>query len=168
MTQQWHLAQLNVGTILHPADDPRMQGFYSRLDAINALAEASPGFVWRLQSDSGNATDIQVADDPMFLVNLSVWESAEALFEYVYRSAHREVMAGRRQWFARPEAAHQVLWWVAAGHQPSTEEALARLSLLRRHGPTAEAFTFKARYPAPDQRGEPDDYRADDRCAGWD
>ena len=90
----------------------------SRLDAVNALADDSPGFVWRLQSDSGNATDIDVGGDPLFIVNLSVWESVEALSKFVYRTAHRDVMIRRREWFERPHGPYQALWWVPAGHRP--------------------------------------------------
>lgn len=146
MSSDWHIAQLNVATALHGPADERMQGFYSQLDEINALAECSPGFVWRLKSDSGNATDIQVTDDPLLLVNMSVWESVDALFEFAYRSDHRRVFADRRHWFAKPEGPYQVLWWVEAGHEPSVEEALERLERLRRDGPSANAFSFQQRF----------------------
>lgn len=148
------LAQINVGRTLHPLDDPRMAGFVGRLDAINALAEASPGFRWRLQSDSGNATDIQVTDDPQFIVNMSVWRDAEALFDFVYRSAHREVMVLRRQWFEPPAGAFQALWWVPAGHRPSVEEGLAAIARLQAEGPTPAAFSFKSRFAPPEARGD--------------
>src|SRR5580658_9357733 len=109
----WHIAQL--------AD------FMLALDRINALAEESPGFVWRLQGDSGNATEILTTPDPYFLINMSVWQSIEELFEFVYRSAHTGFMVRRREWFERPMEAYQVLWWVPAGYLPSPKEALARL-----------------------------------------
>lgn len=146
MSADWHIAQLNVANALHGPDDGRMQGFYLQLDEINTLAEAAPGFVWRLKSDSGNATDIQVTDDPLLLVNMSVWKSIDALFEFAYRSDHRRVFAGRRQWFEKPSSPYQVLWWVEAGHEPSVEEALERLDLLRTSGPSAQAFTFQERF----------------------
>ena len=111
MTSEWHIAQINVATALYPAEDPRMSDFYSRLDDVNALADGSPGFVWRLQSESGNATDIQVGEDPLLIVNMSVWQSVEALFDFAYKSAHRHVVADRRQWFSRPDGAYQALWW---------------------------------------------------------
>ena len=117
MSRHWHIAQINVGTTLYPTDDPRLSGFMNQLDDINALAERSPGFVWRLQSDSGNATDIDAGGPPLFIVNMSVWASAEALYDYVYKTAHRYVMADRRQWFEKPQGAYQALWWVAAGHR---------------------------------------------------
>src|SRR4029077_21215679 len=132
----WHIAQLNVGRIIAPTDSPELAEFMAALDEINARAEATPGFVWRLQSDSGNATDIRVSEDPSFLVNMSVWATIESLFDFVYRSAHTTVMARRRQWFEKPTQAYQVLWWVPAGQVPSVREALERLDHLRRHGPT--------------------------------
>lgn len=150
MPEGWHIAQINVGTTRYATDDERLHGFMSRLDAINALADGSPGFVWRLQSDSGNATDIDVGGDPKFIVNMSVWKSIDALAEYVYRSAHREVMINRREWFERPEGAYQALWWVPAGHRPEPEEGLERLDVLRRDGPTALAFTFQKTFPPPE------------------
>lgn len=149
MTKQWHLGQINVGTIKYSPDDPRMDGFMSRLDEVNALAEESPGFVWRLQSDSGNATDIDVGGDSLFLANMSVWESADALFDYVYRSSHRDIMVQRKDWFERPTDLYQVLWWIPAGSIPTVEEGLKKLELLKEVGPSAGAFTFKARFPSP-------------------
>ena len=140
------LAQLNVGRLLAPLDDPRISDFVDALDQINALAEASPGFVWRLQSDSGNATDIRVDQDPLLIVNLSVWESVEALFDFTYRTVHSSILARRRDWFEKMGVAHLVLWWIDAGHRPSRTEALERLERLRRDGPTADAFTFKQRF----------------------
>lgn len=142
-----HLAQLNVARLMAPLNDPSIADFVGALDRINALAEASPGFVWRLQSDSGNATDIRVEQDPLLIVNLTVWESVEALFDFTYRTGHNRIMARRRDWFECMEAAHLVLWWVSAGHRPSLGEAMARLERLRRDGPTPVAFTFKQRFP---------------------
>jgi len=145
----FHLAQINVANARAPMDDPQMAAFMAQLDEINALADRAPGFVWRLQSDSGNATDIIVTADPSFLINMSVWETAEALFDYVYKTAHTKVMAGRRDWFEQHDGPYQVLWWVPAGHIPTPQEGLERLEHLKQHGPTAHAFTFKARFPSP-------------------
>lgn len=141
--QRFHLAQINVARALAPLDDPQLAGFVARLDEINVLADGSPGFVWRLQSDSGNATDIQVSDDPRFIVNMSVWQDLASLFAYVYRSDHLQVMAQRRQWFEKPAGAFMALWWVPAGTLPRVEEGLERIALLDRLGPTPQAFTFK-------------------------
>ncbi len=162
----WHLAQINVGRLAAPQGDPQVQPFFDALDRVNALADAHPGFVWRLQSDSGNATDIQPTDDPRFIVNLSVWQDAESLFDFVYRSAHTQVMARRRQYFERFAGAYQALWWIPAGHTPSVDEGLARLWRLDRYGPTPQAFTFKARFPAPDAAGPPVDMQPDPWCVG--
>lgn len=164
---QWHIAQLNVATAVAPLDSPELAEFMAALDGVNALAEASPGFVWRLKSDSGNATDIQYSGDPKFIVNMSVWQSVEALFEFVYRSAHTRVMVRRREWFAKPAEAFHVLWWVPAGHEPTVEEAMARLKHLRQHGATAYAFTFKERYPVPYVGGTPTDMKPEPYCVGW-
>ncbi len=145
----YHLAQLNIARARAPMDDPAMADFVAQLDAINALADAAPGFVWRLQDDSGNATAIQAFTDPHLLINMSVWDSAEALFAYVYKTGHAKVLARRGDWFERGEAAGMVLWWVPVGHRPSLDEAKARLEALRRDGPSSAAFTFKDRFPAP-------------------
>ena len=147
----YHLAQLNVGKILYPQDSEEMSGFVNALDEINALAEASPGFVWRLQGDAGNAMDYTVIDGET-LVNMSVWQNRESLFDYVYRSAHTHYLARRKEWFHMPTEGHMVLWWVPAGHEPTPDEALERLMYLRDHGPTPMAFTFKRAF---DWDGEP-------------
>jgi hypothetical protein len=142
----YHLAQLNVARAVAPLDDEQMADFMNSLDEINNLGEASPGFVWRLKSESGNATDIKLSENPLFIINLTVWESVDALFEFVYRSHHKDYFARRFDWFERYGAPSTVLWWVRAGTLPTAEEALARLSLLTENGPTAEAFTFKQRF----------------------
>ncbi len=149
----YHLAQVNMAHALAPLDDPLLAEFMAKLDEINALADRSPGFVWRLQSESGNATDIDVSPDPRLLINLSVWDSLESLFGYVYRSGHAEVMRRRRKWFERMSGPYVALWWVPAGHRPGVEEALARLEILKQDGPTPRAFTFKQHFPSPGGRG---------------
>ena len=148
MTQTFHLAQLNVATILAPLDDELMRGFVEALDPVNAIADASPGFVWRLKDDAGNATALRPFGADM-IVNMSVWETAEALFDSVYRSGHKAYLARRKEWFSMPAEMHLVLWWIPAGTIPTIEEAKRRLDLLRSNGPTPEAFTFKRRFPAP-------------------
>lgn len=145
-----HLAQLNIARMLAPLDTEQMAGFVHALEPINALADSAPGFVWRLQTEDGDATAIRPYDDDMMIVNLTVWASVEALADFAYRSDHRAVMLQRRQWFERMAAAFMVLWWVPAGHRPPVAEAKERLELLRREGPTPEAFTFRAPFPPPD------------------
>lgn len=148
------LAQANVARMRAPLDDPLMQRFVDQLDEINALAESSPGFVWRLQTEEGNATAVRVLDDDRLLLNMSVWVSLDALKRYVYDSDHLRVMRDRSAWFERMEGPFLVLWWVPAGHRPTPAEAEQRLRQLRALGPTAEAFTFKQPYPAPILAGE--------------
>ncbi len=138
-----HLAQLNVGRLLAPVDAPEIAGFVERLDAVNRLADASPGFIWRLATEAGNATDIRPTEDDLFIINMSVWSSLEALRAFTYDSAHVDVLRRRREWFERHVDAHMVLWWVAAGHRPTIGEALERLARLRRDGPSVAAFTFR-------------------------
>lgn len=162
----WALAQINVGRLVAPANDPQVAGFFAELDRINALADADPGLIWRLQTADGNATAIQPTPDPQFIVNMSVWRDAEALFDFVYRSAHTPVMAQRRAWFDRYDGAYQALWWVEMGTTPSVEDGLSRLWMLDRFGPSAHAFTFKQRYPAPGLPGAPVDMQPDPWCVG--
>ncbi len=146
----YEIAQLNVGRALAPLDSAVMADFMGWLDEINALAERSPGFVWRLQGVGGNNTDLKVSDDPLFIVNLSVWTSIDALYEFTYRSHHKTVFKRRHEWFERLGTPYTVLWWVPAGTFPTAHEALARLARLTAKGPTPDAFTFKQRFPAPD------------------
>ena len=162
----WELAQINIGRLVAPQGDDRVQPFFEALDRINALADTAPGFVWRLQSEAGNATDLEVAPDPLLIVNMSVWRDAEALFAYVYRSGHTPEMARRREYFHRFESAHQALWWVPAGHRPSIDEGLSRLWMLDRYGPSRQAFTFKARFPQPGRADPPVDMKPDPWCIG--
>jgi hypothetical protein len=146
----YHLAQLNIARFKAPMDDPALAGFVAQLDPVNALADAAPGFVWRLQTEEGNATSIHAFEDDLLLVNMSVWESIEALADFVYRSPHVAVMRRRREWAERMREAYIVLWWVPAGTTPTVEEAKGRLEHLRENGPGPIAFTFKKRY-SPDE-----------------
>jgi hypothetical protein len=139
-----HLAQINVGQARHAMDDTRMQGFTSRIDAINAVADRSPGFVWRLQSDTGNALDIIVTDDPLFNINMSVWDSLEAFETFVWKTAHAKVYAGKAAWFEHQDVAITALWWVPIGHTPTPAQALERLYHLREHGPSETAFSWES------------------------
>jgi len=146
-----HLAQLNVGTLRHPLEDPRMHGFTSMLDTLNEVADRAPGFVWRLVCDGGNdATAIRTPLGAEVIVNMSVWESRESLWDYVYRSGHLDVLRRRAEWFELPKTAFQVLWWIPARHAPTVEEAVERLQLLRTHGPSPSAFGFRDMYTAAD------------------
>jgi hypothetical protein len=144
----YHLAQVNIAKMRAPIDSPIMAEFVAQLDAINAVAEAAPGFIWRLQSEEGNATSIRVFDDLMLIINMSVWESVEALFEYTYRSDHVDIFRRRGDWFERMETPHMALWWIPAGHIPTPQEAKDKLALLEREGATPLAFTFKRRFTA--------------------
>ena len=141
-----HLAQLNIGRLLAPIDDPRIADFVANLGPINALAEASPGYVWRLQDDSGDATSIQAFEDELMILNLTVWESAEALADFVYRTGHVDFLRRRREWFEGAIEPTTCLWWIPAGTTPAIPDAIARLEHLRAHGPTPSAFTFRHRF----------------------
>ncbi len=144
-----HLAQVNVAQAKADMDSDLMQGFVSRLDEINALAESAEGFIWRLKEDSGSATAIRVSDDPLLLINMSVWVNLESLKHYVYKSLHVELIKDREVWFNKMGESHQALWWIPAGHIPSTEEARKKLEYIRKTGPSEEAFTFAKPYPTP-------------------
>jgi Domain of unknown function (DUF3291) len=150
LTATYELAQLNIGIIRGPMDSPIMADFAANLARINAVADGSPGFVWRLQTADGDATSIRPFDNPNLLVNMSVWCDVESLRRYVYSSAHVELMRRRREWFERMPEAFLVLWWVSKGHRPTVSEAIARLGLLRSYGPTPEAFTYREAFPPPD------------------
>jgi heme-degrading monooxygenase HmoA len=148
-----HLAQINVGRLLAPVDSPVVAEFMAALEPINALADTSPGFVWRLQTEDGNATSVRPYEDDEILVNLSVWESMEALDAFVYHSEHTAYLRRRREWFGRMAEAMLALWWIPEGELPTVEQGVARLDHLRAHGPTQEAFTFRQRFAAPARRG---------------
>jgi hypothetical protein len=138
----YQLAQFNIARMLAPADSPELADFMANIDRINALADESSGFVWRLQDDTGSATSFRPLSDDM-LVNMSVWEDSESLHNYVYSSAHIELMRRRKEWFKHMADAYMVLWWIPAGSLPNIEQAMERLQRLRRLGPSATAFTFK-------------------------
>ena len=140
----YHLAQVNIGRVRAPIDDPLMSAFVSRLDEINALADHRPGFVWRLQAPVGNATYFRpYPEDDRILINMSVWESIATLRHYVYKTAHAQLLRQREEWFERFSGVYVALWWVPAGHRPGLDEATKRLAHLEKHGPTQFAFTFK-------------------------
>jgi hypothetical protein len=147
----YELAQLNIGIIKAPMDSPVMADFAAALARINALAERSPGYRWRLQTPDGDATAIRPFENENLLVNMSVWRDVDALRRYVYHSEHVDLMRRRREFFERMPQAFLVLWWVPRGHRPDIPEAMARLELLRERGSGPQAFTFREAWPAPDE-----------------
>ena len=149
---QDHIAQVNIGRVKAPVEDPIMAGFVARLDEINALAECSPGFVWRLQTSEGNATYFRpYPEDDRILINMSAWETIESVRHYVYQTAHAELLRQRQAWFEKFAGSYTTLWWVPAGHRPGMDEATKRLAHLEKHGPTQFAFTFKATFEPDEQ-----------------
>ena len=146
----YQLAQVNIGRLVAPIDDPRIDGFRNALGHINALAEAQPGFVWRMTGEGNDATDIRPdAGDPLLAINVSVWATVEELAAFAYRTEHRNYVRRRLEWFEPATQPIFALWWVPAGHRPSVVECLERLEHLRAHGPTPHAFDFKQRFEAP-------------------
>jgi hypothetical protein len=145
----YRLAQLNIATMKAPLESPGMADFVTNLERINALADGAPGFVWRLQDEAGDATAIRPFGDEV-LVNLSLWRDINALSDYVYKSAHVEMLRRRGEWFERIGEAHMVLWWVPQGHLPSVAEAAERLRLLREQGSTPQAFSFRQPFQPTD------------------
>jgi hypothetical protein len=146
----YHLAQINVARMLAPLDSPQMAPFVALLDPVNQMAERTPGFVWRLKTEEGNATAVQAFEDPMVIVNFTIWESVESLQEFAYKGAHTEPLRRRGEWFEKPTEAHQAMWWIPAGHIPTVHDARERLEFRRRNGDTPVAFSFARRFPAPE------------------
>jgi len=147
MPEGFQLAQINIARAKYTLDDDEMKGFTDGLEEINALADLAPGFVWRLKDDSGDATSIQAFDDRWLLINLSVWESTEALKDFTYRSAHVQYVRRRKDWFAKLDQAYFAMWWIKTGHIPTIEESQERLQYLNEHGDTSFAFTFRKNFP---------------------
>ena len=148
--RNYHIAEVNVGRMRFPLESQGMAGFVARLEEINALADSAPGFVWRLQTEEGDATYLRPFDDDRILVNLSVWESVEQLKDFTYRTAHSELIRDRREWFEHFKGAQLAMWWVPAGHRPGIDEAKKRLAHIDEHGPTQFAFNFRTLFP-PDE-----------------
>jgi hypothetical protein len=151
---EYHLAEVNIGRLLAPLDSARLASFVAELEPVNALADAAPGFIWRLQTENGDATGVQAfewdqAGSAGVLINMSVWESVEALAAYAYSGGHLAVLRRRREWFARMAEPHMALWWVPAGTRPTTADAEDRVRLVRRLGPTPAAFTLRQHFPPP-------------------
>ncbi|MFD9001163.1 DUF3291 domain-containing protein [Streptomyces sp. NPDC059582] len=149
-TAAYELAQVNIARLRFPLESTELKDFVDALDPVNAVADAADGFVWRLRSDSGNATDVAVFGDDWLIVNMSVWRGTDALTAFMYQGRHRELLARRREWFERVQEAMATLWWVPAGHRPTVAEAEDRLRHLRAHGATAYAFTLRTSFPAGD------------------
>jgi len=152
----FELAQVNVSRLLAPLGSPQLAAFMAALDEVNAEGDAAPGFLWRLQTEDGNATAVKafgwdVAGSHGVIVNLTTWTSVEALAGFVFSGRHLEIMRQRRQWFHRAAEATTALWWVPSGHRPSTDEAEDRVQQLRRYGPSADSFTFRKPFSAPGQ-----------------
>ncbi|CAN5215041.1 DUF3291 domain-containing protein [soil metagenome] len=149
MSTEWQLAQVNIGRLRAPVDHPMIKDFVDNLDAVNAVAEGSPGFVWRLTGEGNSATDLKPYEDPLMAINMSVWSDIPSLGAFVYRGDHLRIMRRRKEWFEHMDL-FMVLWWVPAGHRPTIDEAKSRLALLEQHGPTADAFTFRVPFPPPE------------------
>lgn len=166
MATEYHLAQANIAHMRAPLEDPLMAGFVALLDPINQLADESPGFVWRLQTDDGDATSVRAFENPLIFLNMSVWESLAALHDYVYRRPHRHPLRSRRDWFHPLPGPTTVMWWVEAGAIPSVEDAKTRLDLLAANGPIQEAFTFARPFPPPmaDLLSDPEKERLAETC----
>lgn len=143
---EYQLAQLNIARMIAPVDSPLMADFVANLDRINALAENSEGFIWRLKEDNNNATSIKIFNDDFLIVNISVWQNTASLFQFVYQSGHVEVFKRRKEWFERMPEMHMALWYVPVLHLPTVAEAKDRLIYLRTYGETPYAFGFKNRF----------------------
>ena len=163
------LAQVNIGRLAAPLDSPRLADFMAALDPVNALADSAPGFIWRLQTEEGNATAVQAfgwdrGDSVGVIMNMSVWESVGALAAFVYSPAHRQVLRRRREWFEQMTQAYTALWWIPRGHVPTTGEAEDKIRRLRADGPTPKAFSLRVHFPPPGGGQAPQPGRADWMC----
>jgi hypothetical protein len=145
----YQLAQINIARLVAPIDDPKVAEFVAQLEPINAIADKARGFVWRLKSESGNATDITYNDDPFIIVNMSVWQSLGTLREYAYKSDHMKVFRDRAKWFEKMDKPHYCLWWIAAGHIPTVAQGRERLEHYQKNGATLYSFWFSQEFPAP-------------------
>jgi hypothetical protein len=158
---EYVVAQVNVGRLVAPLDSPQLADFVAWLEPVNAVADAAPGFVWRLQTEDGDATALRAFEhdaegaDGGILINMSVWETVEDLAAFVYGDAHLAVLRRRREWFERLKDIYAAAWWVQRGHIPTIREAEERVKHLRAHGPTPHAFTLKVHFPPPGGATEP-------------
>ncbi len=145
---RWHLAEFNIARLKAPLDDAENAEFVAVLEAVNTIAEVSPGFVWRLTSDDDRSSSyVKVFDDPLLIVNFSVWTDVDTLKHFTYRSGHGAYFRRRREWFEEGSS-RLVCWWTPRGHIPTVDDAVARLDRLTSLGPTPEAFTFATTFPA--------------------
>ncbi|MFE2288236.1 DUF3291 domain-containing protein [Streptomyces sp. NPDC059443] len=144
----YELAQVNISRLKYPLDSPELKDFVDGLEPVNAIADAAEGFVWRLEGEGGDATDVAVFGDEWIIINMSVWRDFDSLNTFMYAGFHRELMARRREWFEHVKEAMTALWWVPAGERPTVADAEERLTHLREHGPTPYAFTLRERFPA--------------------
>ena len=149
MTGTFHLAEVNISRLLAPLDSELLREFVDALDPVNAVGDAAPGFVWRLQTEDGDATAVRVFDDPELIINLTVWTDLPSLGDFAFGPSHVAIMRGRRKWFARPTEAMTALWWLPAGTRPTVRDAEERLLALRANGPTPFAFTMRTPFPPP-------------------
>lgn len=149
MSQDYYLAQLNIAKTLAPLESPKLKEFVDNLDRINGIAESSPGFVWRLKDDTGNATEISAFDDPNIIVNMSVWQDIQSLKQFMFKTDHASFLMRREQWFEKPTQPTYVLWWMPKTHTPTLDEAKQKLAHLREHGDTEHAFSMRKVYAAP-------------------
>lgn len=153
-----HLAQANIARLRAPIQDAAIAGLLERIEAMNHLAEKSPGFVWRLEGSDVTLEHLRVFDNyfvpfepERLFYNMSVWESVEHLHQYTYNAAHAEMLRQKHEWISKFERPHLVLWWIPAGHRPSIDESARRFRILHERGPTSDAFTFKDIFPSPAQ-----------------
>ena len=149
MTADFHLAQVNISRLLAPLDSELLSEFVAALDPVNASGDAAPGFVWRLQTEDGDATAVRIFDDPDLIINLTVWTDLQSLGDFAFGRPHVEIMRKRRTWFAKPTEAMTALWWIPGGTRPTVRDAEQRLVALRQDGPTPFAFTMRTPFPAP-------------------
>lgn len=148
---EYHLAQVNIAKMKADIDDPIMQDFVDNLEGVNSIADDSPGFIWRLETDEGDATSLRVFEDNMLLVNMSVWESIDDLKKFVYETFHVEILKRKKEWFDKFDGVYQVMWWVKAGTIPDVDDARARLAYLQNHGESEHAFNFRRSFAPAEQ-----------------
>ena len=141
-----YIAQVNIAKMLAPMDSPVMADFVANLDRINALAEASDGFIWRLKDEGNNATSIKIFDNDFLIVNMSMWIDVDSLFKFAYHSNHVEIFKRRKEWFSKMPEMHMALWYVPVNSMPTVKDAEERLTHIRANGPTEFAFTFQKRF----------------------